>query len=377
MLAIAPLSNAQTSQSQALQQQSLRLMLSQSLADVNANSGGAPRHQFNAAVNVRHIRYQNRVITPTETDLFRYQSGQQDWSSSCSGLQCQQTGYEIDRLNYRYQGQNQQFSLGRQALNWGAGHLWQPLNIFTAFMPSALDTDYQAGIDGAVYEYYPSAFSSLTGAYITNTKGSGTSPNLALYYRGALASGAELSLLAAQHLAEKLVGFAYEDSLRQGFAEGMGWRIEARLTPAQQAWFSSIGLDYQFAQGQFLPEGLMLTAEWYHHNQGVTTAQQLNLITQQLNTQQLNTLYQPQPQLAANVLGVAVSKTLSPLWQGNLTHLTSLITNAHSQLLQLSVTYSVSNESDLLIALNHYDGASVSEFGSQSDTAVVRLKFYF
>ncbi|WKE65252.1 hypothetical protein PVT67_16545 [Gallaecimonas kandeliae] len=52
-----------------------------------------------------------------------------------------------DRLNLGYSGQNLVMRLGRQALTWGAGQVFHPMDLVNPFQPVQLDTAYKRGTD--------------------------------------------------------------------------------------------------------------------------------------------------------------------------------------------------------------------------------------
>lgn len=107
--------------------------------------------------------------------------------------------YEFDRAVYRWRSEQTTLSLGRQAIDWGSGRFWQPLNVFGAFAPTDLDTDYKQGIDAASLQWYPSAFSSLTVAYVPGPADDNAGKDsAAAYYRGLISDRTELSLLAGR-----------------------------------------------------------------------------------------------------------------------------------------------------------------------------------
>jgi hypothetical protein len=53
----------------------------------------------------------------------------------------------IDRLSLTYSGINAVLKVGRQALTWGAGLVFRPMDLFNPFPPNAVDTEYKPGSD--------------------------------------------------------------------------------------------------------------------------------------------------------------------------------------------------------------------------------------
>ncbi len=53
----------------------------------------------------------------------------------------------IDRLSVGYSSANLVLRAGRQALTWGSGLVFHPMDLFDPFAPSAVDTEYKPGTD--------------------------------------------------------------------------------------------------------------------------------------------------------------------------------------------------------------------------------------
>jgi len=133
------------------------------------------------------------------------------------------------------------------------------------------------------------------------------------------------------------------------------------------------GFDYQ------LNEKTTLLFEVYDNSHGATSYKELTT----LRTDPLVT-YGLQPQLSRHMAGVGITRELTPLWQAGYTLLGSFLTDSMSFLHQLNLTYSVSNESDLLVSAVMTNGATMnsaeeiqSEFGAVPNSLTARLRFYF
>ena len=53
----------------------------------------------------------------------------------------------LDRLSLTYSDVHAVFRLGRQALTWGGGLVFHPMDLFNPFQPNAVDTEYKTGAD--------------------------------------------------------------------------------------------------------------------------------------------------------------------------------------------------------------------------------------
>ncbi len=350
-------------------QQSLRLMLD----DIQDNGEWA--------VHLKILRQHLNNLTgaePHSSDLFRYRDLSTDWLDEDGVNSSTRIGYEVDRAAYKRRFDKLTLGIGRQPIDWGSGRLWQPLNVFGAFAPTDLDTDFKAGIDAAVIDWYPSDFSSLTAVYAFAPSDKTEIENsTAVYYRRQIAWQVEMSLLAGQVIGNTVMGVSLE-----GDWKGVGWRIEGAHNKLDQlnenTFFWIAGVDYQFENA------ILLAVEWYNHNGGASSETELTSLT--IN-QQLE--YGLQQYLGSRVLGISASKELTPLWHGSYTALVSVLDDVEDQLTtsllhQFTATYSVSNESDLLFSLLYGNGKKLnlsgmpqSEFGHIPTSMTVRLRFYF
>lgn len=350
-------------------QQSLRLMLE----DIQVND----EWTLHFKISRQHLN----TFASTElhsSDLFRYRDLSTDWINEGGVNGSTRLGYEVDHVSYKRRFEKLTLGIGRQPIDWGSGRFWQPLNVFGAFAPTDLDTDFKAGIDAVVVDWYPSDFSSLTGVYAFAPNDNAAIENsAAIYYRRQLGEQVEISLLAGQVIGNPLIGVSLEGDLK-----GIGWRIEGVRSDLElmneTTLFWIAGIDYQFKNG------ILLAAEWYNHNGGANSEATLTNLTV---NRQLE--YGLQQQLARRVFGVVMSKEITPLVQGSYTLLSSVLNNVEDQLTtsllhQFTAIYSVSNESDLLFSLLYANGKGLnlsglpqSEFGHLPTSISVRLRFYF
>ena len=350
-------------------QQSLRLMA--------GNHGGD--NEWSAHVATMRQKLRGFVAGGAHSSaLFRYRVLADSRTSGDGVQRFTRIGWEVDRAVYKRRFGRTGVSVGRQPIDWGSGRFWQPLNVFGAFAPTDLDTDYKPGIDAAVLNWYPSDFSSLTGVYaLAPHDDASVKDSAALHYRRQVGATSQVALIAGQVIGNRVFGASLE-----GDARGVGWRIEGLRSRLEQtgervfAWIA--GLDYQFENGA------LVSIEWYDNGRGARSQAALpRLSTDRLVTHGL------QQHLSRNVLGFAAQKDVTPLLRANYTLLISALKNASghrpaSLLHQLNLVYSVSNESDLLLSLSNASGQGLnkaqqpqSEFGHLPASATLRWRLYF
>lgn len=60
--------------------------------------------------------------------------------------------HRLDRLVLDYRGPDWGMAIGRQAVSWGSGIVFQPLDLFAPFAPTTVDRDYKPGEDVLVVD---------------------------------------------------------------------------------------------------------------------------------------------------------------------------------------------------------------------------------
>lgn len=350
-------------------QQSLRLMLDDT------------RDNGEWSVHLKTVRQHLSGYPADErhsSELFRYRELSGDWLEESSNNSSTRIGYELDRVAYKRRFGNITLGLGRQPIDWGSGRFWQPLNVFGAFAPTDLDTDFKPGIDAAMLDWYPSAFSSLTAVYVLAAdENAAIEDSGVLYYRRQVGEQSEMSVLAGSVIGNDVIGASFESDW-----VGMGWRLEGIHYNLEQTDENTVfwitGVDYQFE------DGTLVAAEWYDNNRGST--KEASLVDMQSD---LLVVYGLQQHLVRRMLGVTVERDITPLLHGGYTLLVSALKDADGQLTtsmlhQFNFIYSISNESDLLLSLLHANGKGLnqqdepeSEFGHLPVSVAVRLRFYF
>ncbi len=350
-------------------QESLRLMLDALAGDTEWS------------LHVKTLRQQLRGLPTLDrhsSALFRYRELAGNWVDDRDGTSATRIGYELDRALVRRRLGNLRLSLGRQPIDWGEGRFWQPLNVFGAFAPADLDTDYKPGIDAAVLDWYPSPISALTAAYaFAPQRDSPVADSGALHYQRQVGTRSQLALLAGRVIGNRVLGASFASEIA-----GVGWRIEALHTAfdegSKDALFWIAGAEYGFA------DGTIVSAEWHDNSRGATGEAELAAAPADLLLR-----YGLQQQLGRRVLALGIERDLTPLMRFGYKLLVSSLRDADghragSLLHQVSLVYSVSNESDLLLALQAGTGKRLdagglpqSEFGHLPLQLTLRLRSYF
>ena len=116
----------------------------------------------------------------------------------------------LDRINVGYTGDKTVVRFGRQAISWGNGLLFTPMDILNPFDPTAVDKEYKSGDDMLYGQYLLDNGSDIQAvAVVRRNPISGEleqdQSSLALKYHGFWGSN-EYDLLVAEHYGDLVLG---------------------------------------------------------------------------------------------------------------------------------------------------------------------------
>ena len=110
----------------------------------------------------------------------------------------------IDRLSIAYTSTHVVLKLGRQALTWGAGIVFHPMDLFDPFAPDAIDTEYKPGTDMLYGQYLFDDGSDLQAVIVPRPgrEGGGLTTNassFAMHYHASIGAYQTTLLVARDH----------------------------------------------------------------------------------------------------------------------------------------------------------------------------------
>lgn len=267
--------------------------------------------------------------------------------------------HRLDRLSVGYASDRLVLRAGRQALSWGNGLIFSPMDVVNPFDPTAVDTEYKIGDDMIYGQYLLTNGNDIQAAQVfrrsalTGDPGPESSTT-AIKYHGMSGDG-EYDVLIAQSYDEMMFGL--------GGNRGVGgavWRGDVVLsdTIAGNKIQLVTSLSYSWVLGGRNMSGIV---EYYFNGFGqrgdlydlALLAQNPELL-QRLERSEIFTI-------GRNYLAGGVLIEMNPLW----TLTPNLFANLDdgSALLQVTTRYSLGDNSDLLAALNLPLGPSGTEFG--------------
>ena len=267
--------------------------------------------------------------------------------------------HRLDRLWIGYASEKAVVRLGRQALSWGNGLAYTPMDIVNPFDPAAIDTEYKTGDDMLYLQYLQENGNDVQGAWVARRNpvtgdAESDAATVAVKYHG-FAGTSEYDLLVARSYGDTVLGL--------GYSRGVGgavWGSDLVVTDTES------GAELQFVTN------LLYSWVWFERNMSGALEYYYNGFGQR------GERYDPaslagNPALVARVergesftlgrhyLAANVLVEMTPLWTVTPTLLLNI--EDPSALFQLVTSYSLSDEMTLLASINLPIGASGTEFG--------------
>jgi len=225
--------------------------------------------------------------------------------------------HRLDRLAVGYASERTVWRLGRQALTWGNGLFFTPMDLVNPFNPAAIDTEFKSGDDMLYAQFLRSGGDDIQAAVVLRRDAlSGELESdlatRAVKYHG-LAGASDYDVLLAEHYGARVLGIGAARSVG-----GAVWRGDAVLSDAAGDTIFELVANVSYAW-LWLGRNVNGTLEYYYDD-------------------------------GKDYLAAALLIELSPLWSVTPTLLSDL--SDRNALLQLVNNYSLSDNMRLLASLN-------------------------
>lgn len=270
--------------------------------------------------------------------------------------------HRLDRLSVVYALDNIVVRVGRQAISWGNGLIFSPMDIVNPFDPTAVDTEYKVGDDMVYGQYLFSDGSDLQAAHvfrrnILSGQNDSKYATSAVKYH-AISTDSEYDLLIAKSYDETILGFGGNRNIG-----GAVWRADAVVsdTDSGNKFQLVTNLSYSWVLAGKNMSGII---EYYFNGFG-QRANSYDPVSLEQNPGLIRRIERGEIfTIGRNYLAGGVLVEMNPLW----TLTPNLFTNLDdgSALLQLTTRYSLGDNSDVLAAINLPLGPSGTEFGGVS-----------
>ncbi len=229
--------------------------------------------------------------------------------------------HRFDRLGFQLRQDNWSVTLGRQAVSWGNGFVFQPMDLFNPFTPTAVDKDYKPGNDLLLIERVSDNGSDLqllaVGRRNAREELTGRAGSLAVRWRSALGEG-EYEFIAGRHFGDEILGVGLRWPL--GGALLRTDIVATRLYASKSTQVSAVvNTDYSFS---LMQRNAYVFAEYAYNGFGTTgQTPALTELDPQLTTRlQRGELFNVQ----RSYLALGVSYQWHPLWTQSLTAIANL-----------------------------------------------------
>jgi len=265
--------------------------------------------------------------------------------------------HRVDRAWFGYTGDKVVVRAGRQAISWGNGFFFSPMDIVNPFDPTTIDTEYKAGDDMLYGQYLFDNGHDLQAAYVVRRNAvtgevEADQSTASLKYHGVLGDS-EIDVLLAQSYGDTTVGIGGNRSVG-----GAVWRGDLVVTDSPDKATAQFvtSVSYSWIWGGKNVSG---AAEYYFNGFGQADGDYENLAD---NPELLKKLARGEVfSLGRHYLAGALTIEMTPLWLLTPTLFTNL--EDGSAFLQLITQYSLGNNSTFLGSLNVPLGPSGTEFG--------------
>jgi hypothetical protein len=278
--------------------------------------------------------------------------------------------HRLDRLSIGFTTRNSVWRFGRQAISWGNGMVFTPMDVFNPFDPAAVDKEYKTGDDMLYGQFLFGNGSDLQATAIVrrnphNGDVESDQSSLAVKYHG-FAGMNEYDLLAAQHYGDQIIGLGGIVDVGGAVLRG---DITWTFTELDEVFSAVASVSYSWIWGGKNVSGLL---EYYHNGFGqhggayapADLAQNPDLL-RRLERGELFTL-------GREYLAASLAVELTPLFV--LTPNVFINLNDPSALAQFIGQYDWRQNLQVLIALSLPVGPDGSEYGG-IDTGIERLYF--
>ncbi|MCY3623927.1 MAG: hypothetical protein OXH68_19730 [Gammaproteobacteria bacterium] len=261
--------------------------------------------------------------------------------------------HRFDRFALKYRSSRWAVTVGRDAVSWGSGVVFHPMDLFNPFAPTTVDQDYKAGDDLVRIERLFDDGSDLEMlAVARHGEVEGGTASVAFKYRTLLGS-TELDLLAARHYGGDVVGLGLRTPIGGALVrsdlvavdDGAGW-----------TYSGVVNVDYSFPVAQ---SSVHVFAEYFRNGFGVPGLPEdldrlPDALTDRLGRSEMFTMMRDYAAVGAQFR-----------WHALVNQSISVIANLHdaSKVLQTTVGYDASDAVRLQVGVIKPMGGHGDEFG--------------
>jgi len=269
----------------------------------------------------------------------------------------------LDRLSLSYTSDNLVLRIGRQAVTWGGGTVFNPLDIVGAFAPNAINTNYKTGVDMVYGQYLLDSGADIQAIYVPRPAIAGGPVDEASSTLGlngtAFLGNLDATVILAQDRGDFLAGFGLSGPLG-----GAAWRVEYAGWWLENGDQTASYLVNITNTGSLFGANVFYFAEYFRNGFGVDSGIAFDAMPpetlERLATGQIfNT--------SRDTLALGAQISLTPDITVSPNAIVSL--NDGSALIALQAAWVMGDNTDLSFSLSQALGSNGSEFGGRETSA--------
>ncbi len=267
--------------------------------------------------------------------------------------------HRLDRLWAGYASEKTVIRLGRQAISWGNGLFYAPMDLVNPFDPAAIDTEYKAGDDMLYLQFLQDSGNDLQSALVVRRNPldgevESEQATAALKYHG-LAGESEYDLLVAEHYDDLVLGLGGTRSLGGAVLRG-----DLVMTDADSDTYFQVVANWSYSW-TWRDRNMSGALEYYFNGFGQAGGR-YDPESLAGNSDLLSRLVRGETfTLGRHYLAGSVLVEMTPLWTITPTVLANVADP--SALVQIVTSLSLSDNMTFLGSLNVPVGPNGSEFG--------------
>jgi hypothetical protein len=267
--------------------------------------------------------------------------------------------HRLDRLTVGYTSEKEVIRFGRQALSWGNGLFYAPMDLVNPFDPATVDAEYKAGDDMLYAQFLRDDGDDVQGAYVVRRDPlsgdiEAEQSTVAVKYHGFVGE-AEFDVLVAQSYGDTVVGVGGGKSIG-----GAIWRGDVVATRTDSDTYVQAVTNLTYSWNWF-DRNMSGAIEYFYNGFGqrsghydtVSLANNPDLVSRLLRSELFS--------IGQHYVAGSVLVEVTPLWGLTPTVLANV--SDPSALFQLVSNYSLSDNMTFLASVNVPLGPKGSEFG--------------
>lgn len=265
--------------------------------------------------------------------------------------------HRLDRFNLTYQNDRNVVKIGRQAVSWGNGLVYTPMDFFNPFDPSAVDTEYKSGQDMLYAQHLFLNGDDLQFVSVArrdeNQSLTDKVSSIAIKYHGFIGTN-EFDLLVSEHFGDTILGIGATVSIGGSVVRG-DWVV----SETKQDRFNSVvaNISYSWIGGG---KNMTGSLEYFHNGfgaKGDLSVSELAAAPELVSRLNRGELFN----LGRDYLAGSLLIEMAPLWQLSPNYFYNL--SDQSSLLQIISQHDISQNIQLVGALLLPFGSAGTEYG--------------